>query len=128
MRASTDLWEPWAGDRPGPPGKERRVGLVRSAVAAGSPLCYDRGAGRRDCPLSMLMAKRLGGSNGRCDLREDRRDPNSVPVSPIRDLAVVTFTFLPYGEQSWVDPLCRRLNLDLTIRPRGGPEKSQSEK
>ena len=27
MRASTDLWEPWAGNRPGPPG-QRRGGIV----------------------------------------------------------------------------------------------------
>ena len=30
---------------------------------------------------------------------------------------------LPYGEQPWVDRLCRRLKLDLTIRPRGRPRK-----
>jgi putative transposase len=30
---------------------------------------------------------------------------------------------LPYGENSWVDKLCRRLKLDLTIRPRGRPKK-----
>ena len=33
-------------------------------------------------------------------------------------------TGLPYGERSWVDRLCRRLKLDLTIRPRGRPRKS----
>jgi putative transposase len=32
-------------------------------------------------------------------------------------------TGLPYGERSWVDRLCRRLKLDLTIRPRGRPRK-----
>jgi putative transposase len=35
-------------------------------------------------------------------------------------------TGLPYGERSWVDRLCRRLKLDLTIRPRGRPRKTQS--
>jgi len=33
-------------------------------------------------------------------------------------------TGLPYGESSWVKQLARRLNLDLTIRPRGRPRKS----
>ena len=33
-------------------------------------------------------------------------------------------TGLPYGEGSWVDRLCRRLKLDLTIRPRGRPRKA----
>jgi putative transposase len=32
-------------------------------------------------------------------------------------------TGLPYGESAWVDRLCRRLKLDLTIRPRGQPSK-----
>jgi putative transposase len=32
-------------------------------------------------------------------------------------------TGLPYGEKTWVDRLCRRLKLDLTIRPRGRPRK-----
>ena len=34
---------------------------------------------------------------------------------------------LPYGENTWVDKLCRRLKLDLTIRPRGGPKKSKGD-
>jgi putative transposase len=33
---------------------------------------------------------------------------------------------LPYGERSWVDRLCRRLKLDLTIRPRGRPRKTET--
>jgi len=32
-------------------------------------------------------------------------------------------TGLPYGETAWVNRLCRQLNLDLTIRPRGRPRK-----
>ena len=32
-------------------------------------------------------------------------------------------TGLPYGEKMWVDRLCRRLKLDLTIRPCGRPRK-----
>ena len=31
---------------------------------------------------------------------------------------------LPYGERSWADRLCRRLNIDLTMRPRGRPRKN----
>ena len=33
---------------------------------------------------------------------------------------------LPYGSQRWTDQLSRRLNLDLTIRPRGRPRKETS--
>jgi putative transposase len=35
-------------------------------------------------------------------------------------------TGLPYGEGAWVDHLCRRLKLDLTIRPRGRPRKNNN--
>jgi putative transposase len=37
-------------------------------------------------------------------------------------------TGLPYGERTWVDRLCRRLKLDLTIRPRGRPRKDTEAK
>ncbi len=33
---------------------------------------------------------------------------------------------LPFGEPSWVKRLANRLNLDLTIRPRGRPKKSSN--
>ena len=32
-------------------------------------------------------------------------------------------TGLPFGESGWVEGLCQRLHLDLTIRPRGRPRK-----
>ena len=32
-------------------------------------------------------------------------------------------TGLPFGERGWVERLCKRLDLDLTIRPRGRPRK-----
>jgi putative transposase len=34
-----------------------------------------------------------------------------------------TATGLPYGEPAWVNRLAKRLDLDLTIRPRGRPRK-----
>jgi putative transposase len=34
-------------------------------------------------------------------------------------------TGLPLGDAAWVKRLARRLNLDLTIRPRGRPAKRQ---
>jgi putative transposase len=36
-------------------------------------------------------------------------------------------TGLPYGGRSWIARLCRRLELDLTIRPRGRPRKPAGE-
>ena len=36
-----------------------------------------------------------------------------------------TETGLPFGESSWVKQLAKRLNLDLTIRPRGRPRKAK---
>ncbi len=32
-------------------------------------------------------------------------------------------TGLPYGDPQWVTRLAKKLNLDLTIRPRGRPPK-----
>ena len=37
-------------------------------------------------------------------------------------------TGLPYGENGWVDQLCRQLKLDLTILPRGRPRNDAGEK
>ncbi len=36
-------------------------------------------------------------------------------------------TGLPYGDQSWVTRLASKLNLDLTIRPRGRPRKGSNK-
>jgi putative transposase len=36
-------------------------------------------------------------------------------------------TGLPYGEPKWVERLAKRLELDLTIRPRGRPAKSTNK-
>jgi len=33
-------------------------------------------------------------------------------------------TGLPCGAPAWTERLCRRLKIDLTIRPRGRPRKS----
>jgi len=35
-------------------------------------------------------------------------------------------TGLPYGQLAWVHRLCERLDLDLTIRPRGRPRKTST--
>ena len=34
-----------------------------------------------------------------------------------------TATGLPFGERTWVNRLAKRLDLDLSIRPRGRPRK-----
>jgi putative transposase len=42
------------------------------------------------------------------------------------ELAVIrrsSATGLPFGQRGWVERLCQRLNLDLTIRSRGRPRK-----
>jgi putative transposase len=37
-------------------------------------------------------------------------------------------TGLPYGDDAWVNRLAKRLDLDLTIRPRGRPRKETTNK
>jgi putative transposase len=39
-----------------------------------------------------------------------------------------TATGLPYGDDTWVRRLAKKLNLDLTIRPRGRPRKTTASK
>jgi len=51
------------------------------------------------------------------------KTPDSNELAAIRRSSE---TGLPYGERSWVDRLCRRLKLDLTIRPRGRPKKAKT--
>jgi REP-associated tyrosine transposase len=48
-----------------------------------------------------------------------------------RDLAAIrrsSATGMPYGGEAWVQKLGKKLNLDLTIRPRGRPRKAESKK
>ena len=53
------------------------------------------------------------------------RTPDETELAAIRRSSE---TGLPYGERSWVNRLCRRLKLDLTIRPRGRPRKDAATK
>lgn len=45
------------------------------------------------------------------------------PEAELASIRRSSETGLPYGESSWVKRLAKRLNLDLTIRPRGRPKK-----
>ncbi len=45
------------------------------------------------------------------------------PEAELAGIARANATGLPFGEASWVKRLAKRLNLDLTIRPRGRPRK-----
>ena len=50
--------------------------------------------------------------------------------SDARELAAIRHSAersLPYGQTAWVDRLAKKLNLDLTIRPRGRPKKETSQ-
>ena len=38
-----------------------------------------------------------------------------------------TATGLPFGERKWVERLAGKLQLDLTIRPRGRPRKDKEK-
>jgi putative transposase len=51
------------------------------------------------------------------------RTPDEVELAAIRRS---NETGLPYGELSWTDRLCKRLKIDLIIRPRGRPRKKET--
>ena len=83
------------------------------------------GAGRVDDLLDAVVPYEA--LAGRSTTRQRRwsayvhQTPDETELASIRRSGE---TGLPYGERSWVDRLCRRLKLDLTIRPRGRPRKS----
>ena len=60
-------------------------------------------------------------SAGRCSAYV-HNTPDADELAAIRRSSE---TGLPYGENTWIDRLCRRLKLDLTIRPRGRPQKGR---
>jgi len=47
------------------------------------------------------------------------------PESELKAIRRSNETGLPLGETKWVDRLAKKLNLDLTIRPRGRPRKRE---
>ena len=49
------------------------------------------------------------------------KTPDDAELAAIRRSST---TGLPLGERDWVEGLCERLHLDLTIRPRGRPRKA----
>ena len=53
------------------------------------------------------------------------QQPPEDELSAIRRASA---TGLPYGAAAWINRLSRRLNLNLTIRPRGRPRKSTTTK
>lgn len=83
------------------------------------------GNGRADILLDRVVA--YEGLAASASARQRRwaayvhQTPDEAELAAIRRSSE---TGLPYGEQTWVDRLCRRLKLDLTIRPRGRPRKT----
>jgi putative transposase len=47
-----------------------------------------------------------------------------LPESTLASIRRSNGTGLPYGSPAWVERLAKKLDLDLTIRPRGRPRKS----
>ena len=50
------------------------------------------------------------------------------PKDELAAIRRASATGLPYGAAAWVERLSRRLNLNLTIRPRGRPRKHTTQK
>lgn len=46
-----------------------------------------------------------------------------LPQSQLHDVRRSNETGHPYGEREWIDRLCKEMQLDLTVRPRGRPKK-----
>ncbi len=48
-----------------------------------------------------------------------------LPKSTLASIRRSNATGLPYGSPAWVERLAKKLDLDLTLRPRGRPRKSR---
>jgi len=87
------------------------------------------GAGRPDALLTPAAPYETLGASAMARRRRwsayVHQTPDEAELAAIRRSSE---TGLPYGEQSWVNRLSRRLKLDLTIRPRGRPRKPTNEK
>jgi putative transposase len=82
------------------------------------------GNGRVDSLLDPTVAYEALGSHAA--IRQRRWSAYVHKTPDVNELAAIrrsSETGLPYGERSWIDRLCQRLKLDLTIRPRGRPRK-----
>lgn len=103
-----------------------RAKLVRRAEQYrwSSFACHGTGAGN-----ALLDATPAYEALGARSATRERRWAAYVHQTPdAEELAAIrrsSATGLPYGEESWVDRLSRRLQIDLTIRPRGRPRKSE---
>lgn len=88
---------------------------IRSSFA-----CH--GNGRADPILDSTPAyEAMGARAATCQRRWSayvHQTPDADELAAIRRSSQMG---LPYGDRSWIDRLARRLNLDLTIRPRGRP-------
>lgn len=83
---------------------------VRDGLCHG-PLADDADADAKDAKRRQRKWRRCG-----------HRRPDEDEVQAI---ARSIETGLPYGSASWIKVLSRKLDLDLTIRPRGRPSRKQ---
>jgi putative transposase len=107
-----------------------RAGIVKQAGEYRWSSFGCHGAGRADVLLTPVAPYEALAAGAPARRRRwsayVHQTPDAAELAAIRRSGE---TGLPYGEQSWIDRLCRRLQLDLTIRPRGRPRKAtQSDK
>ena len=105
-----------------------RAGIVKQASAYRWSSFACHGAGRPDPLLAPTIAyEALAGGAAARQRRWSAyvaRTPDEAELSAIRRS---NETGLPFGARPWVERLCRRLKLDLTIRPRGRPRRNEAD-
>ena len=82
------------------------------------------GLGQRDALLDRVVVYEALAATPKT--RQKRWSAYVHQTSPQAELSAIrrsNETGLPFGKPNWVKRLARRLNLDLTIRPRGRPKK-----
>jgi len=103
-----------------------RAKLVREAGAYPWSSFHTHGLGRPDPLVDPVPAYEALARTAKTRQRRWTKYVHQVPED--EELAAIrrsAATGLPLGDPAWVEQLSQALDLDLTIRPRGRPRKSQ---
>jgi putative transposase len=101
-----------------------RAGLVKQADEYPWSSYRAHGAGQADELLDRIAVyDQLAGSAAARQRQWSAKVHRPLDESTLEQVRRSSTTGLPFGTEKWVGRLAKRLDLDLTIRPRGRPKK-----
>jgi putative transposase len=106
-----------------------RAGLVEDAADYRWSSYLAHGLGAADAPVDRLSTYEELSPNPKTRQRKwALKVHQPLEEAMLARVRLSTASGLPLGERAWVDRLAKRLDLDLTIRPRGRPRKDAASK